>query len=71
MQCSCSCCSRCGAVVIEGGGTLKPEQGELRRLIGRRVVLLCVGCQESFVDWIRERHEVAPVLSPVPALAEA
>jgi hypothetical protein len=62
-------CSRCRAVVIDGGGTLKPEQGELRRLLRRRVVLLCVGCQEDFLGWLLEPHELRDVLSPMPASA--
>ncbi len=66
---SCRCCSRCGAVVIEGGGTLAPEQGDLRRLLRRRVILLCVGCQEGFLDWLREPFEVADTLYPDPGRA--
>lgn len=63
------CCSRCGAVVLERGATLKPEQGELRRFLPTRVLLLCVGCQEAFLDWLREPHEVADALYHGPARA--
>ncbi|MDR3621550.1 MAG: hypothetical protein P4L85_19520 [Paludisphaera borealis] len=63
------CCGRCGALILDGSSTLKPEMGELRRHLRRGVVVLCVGCSEGFLDWLREPQELPTILSPVPTFA--